>query len=57
MGQEALGLDEAETAYSGDVGTLGQDVDGSGMSGFDSPLAVVLLTQSVVQCLQKRQKV
>jgi hypothetical protein len=36
MGQEALGLDEAETAYSGDAGTLGQDVDGSGMSGFDS---------------------
>ena len=35
-GTEALGLDEAETAFSGDAGTLGQDVDGSGMSGFDS---------------------
>ena len=31
-----LGLHEAETAYSGDAGTLGQDSDGSGMSGFDS---------------------
>ena len=35
-GTEALGLDEAETAFSGNAGTLGQDVDGSGMSGFDS---------------------
>ena len=35
-GTEALGLDEAETAFSGDSGTLGQGVDGSGMSGFDS---------------------
>ena len=34
-GQEAL-FDEAETKFSGDLGTLDQGADGSGMSGFDS---------------------